>query len=100
MSKRDIPWSHPLKVTVRSGMDRTFASVYDALDYLENEWPQKRGHCYDRAVLDCKRGLLGLVPADVAREAFIAACLETGMPAVTAAPLPYRRAGQLSWARV
>ena len=100
MSKRDIPWSHPLKVTLRDGMDRTFASVYDALDFLENEWPPKRGDCYDRAILACRRGLSGMAPPEVAREAFIAACLETGLPAVTGAPLPYRRSGQLSWARV
>ncbi|MBB5536366.1 DUF982 domain-containing protein [Rhizobium giardinii] len=100
MSKRDIPWSHPLKVTLRAGMDRTFASVYDALDYLENEWPKKRGDRYDRAVLACRQGLNGQAPAELAREAFIAACLETGLPAVTAAPPPYRRSGYLSWARV
>jgi hypothetical protein len=101
MSKRDIPWSHPLKVTLRTGMDRTFGSVYDALDFLENEWPRKRGDFHDRAVLACRRGLNGLAPAEVAREAFIAACLEIGMPAVTAAPLPYRRLGhRVAWTRL
>jgi hypothetical protein len=100
MSRRDIPWSQPLKVTLRAGMDRTFGSVYDALDFLENEWPQKRGERYDRAVYACRQGLNGLTPAEVAREAFIAACLEAGMPAVTAAPLHHhRRAPRLSWAR-
>ncbi|WP_072375981.1 DUF982 domain-containing protein [Rhizobium tibeticum] len=98
MSKRDIPWSNPLKVTISAGMDRTFASVFDALDYLENEWPRKRGDRYDRAVLACRRGVNGLASAEVAREAFIAACLESGLPAVTAAPPPlYRRSGHPSW---
>ncbi len=101
MSRRDIPWSHPLGVTLRAGMDRTFSSVYEALDFLENEWPQKHGACYDRAIVTCRRGLSGLAPTEVAREAFIAACLEAGMPAVTAAPLHHRRPGhRLSWARL
>jgi hypothetical protein len=101
MSRRDIPWSQPLKVTLRAGMDRTFGSVYEALDFLENEWPQKRGECYDHAVLTCRQGLNGVAPTEVAREAFIAACLEAGMPAVTAAPPHQRRlAHRLSWARV
>jgi hypothetical protein len=101
MSRRDIPWSQPLKVTLRAGMDRTFGSVYEALDFLENEWPLKDGECYDRAVLACRRGLNGVAPTEVAREAFIAACLEAGMPAVTAASPHHRRlAHRLSWARV
>jgi hypothetical protein len=99
MSRRDISWSQPLKVTLRAGMDRTFGSVYEALDFLEKEWPQKRGECYDHAVLTCRRGLNGLTTTEVAREAFIAACLEAGMPAVTVA-LHHHRPHRLSWARV
>lgn len=91
MNRRDIPWSHPLTVTLRVGMNRTFGSVYDALDFLENEWPQIRGGYYDQAISACKGSLNGLTPAEVAREAFIAACLETGMPAVAAEPPHYRR---------
>ncbi|WP_426131293.1 DUF982 domain-containing protein [Pararhizobium sp. PWRC1-1] len=81
MSRRDIPWSHRLDVTLRAGMDRTFRSVYEALDFLENEWPLKSGEYYDRAVLACRQALNGLAPSETAREAFIAACLEAGMPA-------------------
>ena len=43
MTIRDVPWTHPLKVTLRSGLERTFGSVYEALDFLEHEWPLKRG---------------------------------------------------------
>ncbi|WP_426239291.1 DUF982 domain-containing protein [Pararhizobium sp. DWP1-1-3] len=91
MSRRDILWSQPLKVTLHAGIDRTFGSVYEALDFLENEWPQKRGECYDRAVFACRQGLNGVAPTELAREAFIAACLEAGLPALPAAPLhPHR----------
>ena len=101
MSRRDIPWSQPLEVNLRAGMDRTFGSVYEALDFLENEWPLQDGECYDRAVLACRRSLNGVAPTEVAREAFVAACLEAGMPAVTASSPHHRRlAHRLSWARV
>jgi hypothetical protein len=101
MSKRDIPWSQSIKVTLRPGMDRTFGSVYESRDFLENEWPQKRGKCYHHAVLTCRQGLCGVAPAEAAREAFVAACLEAGMPAVTTqAPYHRRMAHRLSWARV
>ncbi|MCV9965682.1 DUF982 domain-containing protein [Pararhizobium sp. BT-229] len=89
MTIRDIPWTHPLKVTLCSGLERTFSTVYEALDFLENEWPLKRGERYDRAVVCCQRALKRMTPPAVAREAFVAACLEAGMPAVMAAPLPY-----------
>lgn len=99
MRKRNFFWDHPLKVTLRAGMDRTFRSVDDALDFLENEWPQKRGECYQQAVLSCRQGLNGLAPVEGVRTAFIAACLETGMPVKTAPPPPTRRQ-HLSWARL
>lgn len=93
MTVRDVPWAHPLKVTLRSGLERTFVSVYDALDFLENEWPLKRGERYERAVATCRRALNRMTPAAVAREAFIAACLEAQMPAVMTPP-PYNRVTQ------
>ncbi|WP_455274453.1 DUF982 domain-containing protein [Rhizobium herbae] len=89
MTIRDIPWTHPLKVTLSSGLDRTFSGVYEALDFLENEWPLKQGPRYDRAVASCQRALARMTPPAVAREAFVAACFEAGMSAVMAAPLPY-----------
>lgn len=94
MTIRDVPWTHPLKVTLRSGLERTFGSVYEALDFLEHEWPLKRGARYERAVFSCRRALNRMTPAAVAREAFIAACLEAGLPAVMAAPLPHGRSVQ------
>jgi len=63
-------------------LERTFTGIYDALDFLENEWPLRHGERHDRAVKTCRRALNGIVPAIVAREAFVAAYLEAGMPAV------------------
>ncbi|MDX3929000.1 MAG: DUF982 domain-containing protein [Shinella sp.] len=77
----DLPWSIPVSVRLQCGLERTFSTVYEALDFLESEWPLRKGQKYERAVLTCRRALNRLTPGAVAREAFIAACLEAGMPA-------------------
>ncbi len=94
MTIRDVPWTLPLQVTLRSGLQRTFSSVYEALDFLEHEWPLKRGERCQRAAASCTRALNRMTPAAVAREDFVAACLEAQMPAVMRAPLPHGRTRQ------
>ncbi|ASY59988.1 hypothetical protein SS05631_b58960 (plasmid) [Sinorhizobium sp. CCBAU 05631] len=69
-----------------NGLERTFTSVYEAVDFLENEWPLRKGERYERALRTCLRALNRMTPAAVAREAFIAACLEAGMPLVMVTP--------------
>ncbi len=85
MPLNDVPWNRPVTIRLQCGLERTFTGVYDALDFLENEWPLRHGERHDRAVKACRRALNGIVPAVIAREAFMAACLEAGMPAVMAA---------------
>lgn len=60
---------------------RTFTGAYDALDFLEIELPLRLG---ERAVKICRDALNESVPAVMAREAFLMAYLEAGMPAVRA----------------
>lgn len=86
MLLNEIPWSIPLTVRLSNGLTRSFASVYEAVDFLENEWPLRKGERYERALRTCRRALNRMTPAAVAREAFIAACLEAGMPLVMATP--------------
>ncbi|WP_051440843.1 hypothetical protein M728_004373 (plasmid) [Ensifer sp. WSM1721] len=86
MLLNEIPWTIPLTVRLSNGLTRTFTSVYEALDFLENEWPLRKGERYERAVRTCQRALNRMTPAAVAREAFIAACLEAGMPLVVNTP--------------
>ncbi len=86
MPARDVLWTLPLKVTLPSGLEHTFSNVYDAAIFLENEWPLKRGERYDRAVSACRRALNQMTPLAVAREIFIAACLEADVPVKVAAP--------------
>ncbi|UTV40993.1 DUF982 domain-containing protein (plasmid) [Ensifer adhaerens] len=77
----EMPWSVPLQVTFQNGSNRTFSSVLDALVFLENEWPRRRGRPYEQAVEVCRRTLNRKMPVAIAREAFVAACLEAGLPA-------------------
>lgn len=82
MNIPDLPWYVPLRVRLQCGAERIFTSVYEALDFLENEWPLRKGERYERAVRLCRGALSRQVPPAVAREAFVAACLEAGMPAI------------------
>ena len=88
MRTLDLPWSVPLTVRLQNGLQHIFAGPREALDFLENEWPQRRGQKYEQAVRLCQRALHRCAPLAIAREAFIAACLETGLP-VTATPSPH-----------
>ncbi|NKK70418.1 DUF982 domain-containing protein [Rhizobium leguminosarum bv. viciae] len=82
MPLNDVPWTRPVRIRLQCGLERTFTSVYEALDFLENEWPLRHGERHDRAVKTCRGALNAAIPAIIAREAFVAACFEAGMPAV------------------
>ncbi|ASY65162.1 hypothetical protein SJ05684_b41800 (plasmid) [Sinorhizobium sojae CCBAU 05684] len=88
MLLNEIPWTIPLTVRLANGLTRTFTSVYEAVDFLENEWPLRKGERYERAVRTCRRALNRMTPAAVAREAFVSACLEAGMALVMTSPAP------------
>jgi len=88
----EIYFSKPIFVRLSNGMGRTFQGAHDSLDFLENEWPLRRGERYKLACEKCRGALQFRTPAAVAREAFIAACLEAGMP-VQALPPVWQRSG-------
>ena len=92
MNIPDLPWRAPVRVRLQCGLERTFLSVHDAPDFLENEWPLRRGERYDRALRRCRGALTRMVPTEMAREAFIAACLEAGMPMVMTGPTSFHPA--------
>ena len=58
----------------------TLSGVDDAVQLLEQHWPNKTGIHYGRALRSCRLALLRNGPAAVAREDLIAACLEAGIP--------------------
>jgi hypothetical protein len=88
----DIFFATPLHVYLSNGLSRTFDSVNDTLDFLENEWPLRHGERYKRACEKCRAALRRQTPVAVAREAFVAACLEAGLP-VQALPPAWQRSG-------
>jgi hypothetical protein len=90
MPLNDVPWTLPVTIRLQCGLERTFKGAYEALDFLENEWPLRRGERHEQAMETCLGALKGTIPALTARDAFVAACLEAGMP-VMAAPSKGRK---------
>lgn len=86
----DVYFSIPLRVTFPNGLNRTFESLHDTLDFLEREWPLRHGDRHKRACRKCRAALARQTPVAVAREALVAACLEAGLP-VEATPPPWQR---------
>jgi hypothetical protein len=84
--QRDVQWSVPLNARLQSGMTRMFSSVYEALDFLENEWPVKTGNRYKNAIATCRGALNRTTPVAVARDAFVAACYEAAVGITSAVP--------------
>ena len=75
----DIPWRTPVVIKLQNGAHKRFSVIYDALDFLENEWPVRKGFHYDKAIDLCRAALMRTVPAEVAREAFMASCIEANL---------------------
>ncbi|MBP1885060.1 hypothetical protein J2Z50_003350 [Ensifer mexicanus] len=75
---REMPWRAPVWVTLQNGMKRQFCGPYDALDFLENEWP-RQGMPHARAVQVCREALHHSEYANSARNCFIAACVEASL---------------------
>lgn len=88
----DVFFSIPLQVNLPSGLSRTFDSINDTVDFLENEWPRRHGERYKRACEGCRAALLRQIPVAVAHEAFVAACREAGM-SMQALPPSWQRSG-------
>jgi len=75
-------WRKPISVRLQNGLEHTFHSVQDTLDFLENEWPTKAGPHRDRATVLCRAALNRSGSSEAAREAVISACLEANMPLI------------------
>jgi hypothetical protein len=75
-------WHKPITVRLERGFEHTFHSLEDSLDCLENDWPIKYGLHHKRALDLCRAAACRMVGLEVAREAFLAACLKANMPMV------------------
>jgi hypothetical protein len=81
MTTSDVLWNIPVNVRLQNGIEKSFQSVHDTLDFLENEWPSPRGAYHDAAVISCRKALNHQTPPAVSKELFLAACLEAGLAA-------------------
>ena len=72
-------WPEPVEIRLQSGLNRTFREAFDALYFLEEEWPTRSGVAYERAKRWCRLAIETDEAADVARKAFIAAARQAGM---------------------
>ena len=75
-------WEKPITVRLQSGLEHTFHSLEDSLDFLESEWPTMVGMHHQRALDLCRAAARRMVVTEAAREAFISACIEANMPLV------------------
>ncbi|APG95096.1 DUF982 domain-containing protein [Sinorhizobium americanum] len=78
MLNPELVWMTPVTVRMKDGASQVFASVNDALDFLEGDWVD-RGSKYNRAVQTCRRALNRMTPVAIAREAFVDFCRDAGM---------------------
>lgn len=84
-------WPKPVTVRLQSGLERTFHSLEDSVEFMENEWPIKFGVHHRRALDLCRAAAARMVSSEAAREAFMSACLEASMPLVmNAAAIQYQ----------
>ena len=79
MLNPELVWMTPVTVRMKGGVSQVFASVNDALDFLEGDWTIYRGRKYNRAVQRCRRALNRMTPVSIARDAFVEACQDAGM---------------------
>lgn len=72
------PWKREVQLDMlgRGKNFRSVKSTEDAANVLLNLWPRERGKYLQKARLACLHALEGEIPADEAREAFIAAAEE------------------------
>lgn len=79
MTETDFTWTIPVELELPCGLTRRFLNAYDALDFLDAEWPPRQGPAYQQALHLCRKALGGSAGAELARSAFIAAADEAGM---------------------
>ena len=85
------PWNEPVIIRPHNGRPRTFHSVEEAFAFLVREWPEEGSETHRRALDLCRAALGRQTFREAARKAFIAACVEAGMPSVVFAAPPTRR---------
>jgi Golgi nucleoside diphosphatase len=75
----------PTVLLVFHGTTLKIRTLVDAAEALLSQWPDDDGEEFVVAVKKCLDAITGVVPADHARQAFIAAAQEAGMRVISLA---------------
>lgn len=75
----DVRWSSPIRVRIGYGFPETIRGPREALSYLNFRWPPVDGDYCRSAKAICAEALEFRVSPDVARDAFLNACIEAEM---------------------
>ncbi|HEX2146562.1 MAG TPA: DUF982 domain-containing protein [Pseudorhizobium sp.] len=81
----DIRWSSPVRVKIGYGFPEAIRGPREALNYLQFRWPAVDGENIRAARLACADAAQQLISPEVARGAFVKACIEARMLADLAA---------------
>ena len=84
MNQTSSHWNKPVHIVMQSGLARSFRHPYDALDFLEYEWPVRRCAAREQAVKWCARALEAKRFTALSRSAFQLAAHRAGMAPQTA----------------
>lgn len=79
MTEADFTWTVPVELQLPCGLTRRFTNAYDAFDFLDAEWPTRRGQPYEHALKFCRNALRGAGGKELARTAFLMAAQDVGM---------------------
>jgi len=75
----ETPFSHPVSFKLASNRLVVIRSVEQALDFLENRWPEVGENMYIAARVACLEALVDARKARAARYAFVDALCEAGL---------------------
>ncbi len=79
----DLRWHIPVSVLLGHSLPEDIHGPYEALNCLTHRWPEERGEHYERARQLCMAAMGRRIPAEIVREAFVAASGEAGLLVLT-----------------
>jgi Protein of unknown function (DUF982) len=75
------PWDHPVMLVSRkTGEVLVVTTTEEAYDCLFSNWPTSEGRAFFAALEICNRVSIGTIDRQIARQAFIEAAKEAGVP--------------------
>ena len=72
-------WSAPVHVVIGNGPSETIFGPEAAVQYLRSGWPIRNSLRHSKALRACTAATHRRAPPDLARDVFIAACVEADL---------------------